>query len=213
MTLSAGTLRARLEYKPEAGVFVGRLDRARKGTFDKKGYMVINIDGKKYLGHRLAYLYMNGKFPEHEVSFKDKNTSNCKWDNLIEVNPTQRALLSKSDTSSKSGVKGLNLDKRGFYVARVTLDKKPIQKSFKLDQKDEAVKWLESIRESIGVNKVKSKTNTGGYYYDVNHKWLKDKDKPVILKLTPVVKQEQPKVITKFEYGLSLLSNLVEQYS
>jgi hypothetical protein len=220
--LMAGQFRARFEYKPEAGVIVGKLDRKRKGSVDKRtGYTKINIDGTSYLAHRLAWLYMTGKFPEHEIDFKNNNQSDLRWDNLREATRQQNKMNSKLSKNSTTGIKGLSLDKRGFYVARVSINRVPTQKIFKLDEKEQAIQWLKETRARLhegfnndGTNNIKVESkDKKGYYFEANSRWLKDSDKPINLQLDPVVMVEPVKVMTKFEYGLSLLRELAESHN
>lgn len=62
-----------LEYAPETGAFRWRVNRTsvRAGTvagrLDSKGYRQISVDGQRYAAHRLAWLYVNGEWPMHEV--------------------------------------------------------------------------------------------------------------------------------------------------
>jgi hypothetical protein len=66
----------------------GRLTRVRVGAGDKagttnrRGYVDIKIDGRSYLAHRLAWLYVTGEFPIHEIDHINGNPSNNIWTNL-----------------------------------------------------------------------------------------------------------------------------------
>ena len=64
-------LKNRLDYNPLTGVFTWLHDKpnVKKKAGDSagckmnKGYIHINLNGKKYLAHRLAWLYTYGVFP------------------------------------------------------------------------------------------------------------------------------------------------------
>ena len=49
--------------------------RADAGGDSSNGYWYIRIDGKGYLGHRLAWLYMHGHFPDGALDHKNHNRS------------------------------------------------------------------------------------------------------------------------------------------
>lgn len=71
-----------LTYHPELGHFTwnGYANaRAQEGSIagtQNKGYRYITINGIKFAVHRLAFLYMDGYYPE-EVDHDDR----CKWNN------------------------------------------------------------------------------------------------------------------------------------
>lgn len=180
--LSLVTLRNTLEYKPEIGAFVGVKDRQRKGlSTNSHGYIVINIDGVSFQAHRLAWMYMTGKYPEQNITFKDGNPKNLRWNNLEEATQQEIAFTKPVQKNSSTGVKGLTIYK-GKYKATIMVNKKTKSKTFELDQKELAVKWLEETRKELhgdfanagnGRNvKITEKAKTG-YWYDLNRSWLK----------------------------------------
>jgi hypothetical protein len=83
-------LRSILRYCPEAGAFTWLVDSgARKckgkvaGTVGK-GHPCVYISYKrrKYLAHRLAWLYVLGVWPEETIDHRDGDPSNNRWGNL-----------------------------------------------------------------------------------------------------------------------------------
>lgn len=68
--LTVSRLRELLNYSPESGQFTWISTRGRAaagsvaGAIHKYGYRVIQIDGKGYGAHRLAWLFIYGGFPE-----------------------------------------------------------------------------------------------------------------------------------------------------
>lgn len=111
--LTQTRLRALLKYNPETGVFTWVEQRhahfagtvagsIHKGT----GYCRITIDYKMYLAHRLAFLYMVGKFPL-QVDHVNQNKADNRWSNLRECNSTQNAHNQPAKSTSKSGFKGV----------------------------------------------------------------------------------------------------------
>lgn len=80
-----------LEYAPETGVFRWRVNRTsvRAGTMagrlDSKGYRQISVDGQRYGAHRLAWLYMNGEWPKHEIDHVNGDRDDNRIANLRDV--------------------------------------------------------------------------------------------------------------------------------
>ena len=89
------------------GISIG----AYAGHLEKKiGYRRIGIDGKKYLEHRLIFLYHYGYLPkylDHINGIKDDN----RIENLREVTHSQNHMNKKSNKNSTSIYKGVNWDK------------------------------------------------------------------------------------------------------
>jgi hypothetical protein len=73
--ITAEELRREVHYDPETGVFT-RLRAAgtaksgdRCHTLSGAGYSEFSVCGRRYLAHRLAWLYMTGEHPAGEVCF------------------------------------------------------------------------------------------------------------------------------------------------
>jgi len=96
--LSAETVRARFDYDPVSGLFILKvrtkgMPQAKVGCVigakNGKGYISIKVDGKSYLAHRLAWLYVHGHWPLGFLDHKDGNPSNNALENLREVSRSQ----------------------------------------------------------------------------------------------------------------------------
>lgn len=79
-------LLAKFHFVPETGEFYRRTTGSRVGTNSSSPrhnlqYRLIEIRGKRYLAHRLAFLYMTGVVP-CEIDHKDGNGLNNAWSNL-----------------------------------------------------------------------------------------------------------------------------------
>lgn len=120
------------EYNPETGIFTRILRTANRhkvgdigGTLNAQGYLVINIDGTIYYAHRLAFLYMTGKFPEELVDHIDTIKNNNSWFNLRKANKSENAQNQrKCQKSNKStGLLGAYFSKqRNCFFSSIMID-------------------------------------------------------------------------------------------
>jgi hypothetical protein len=131
--LTQDKLKELLDYNPDTGIFTWkeRISNIKQGTiagkYDKNWYVVITINNKKYLAHRLAWLYMEGYFPENQIDHIDRNKSNNKWANLREVSQVCNSRNSKLSKRNKSGIRGVTWDKeRKKWQVNIRANKKNI---------------------------------------------------------------------------------------
>lgn len=133
--LTASRLREALVYDPETGLFSWRPkpgktkhERAwntryagsEAGATNAVGYRQVQIDGRIYLAHRLAWLYMTGEWPTDDIDHQDRVRTNNQWSNLRAATRTQNngnAALRRDNTS---GVKGVYWHQgKGKWHARI----------------------------------------------------------------------------------------------
>ena len=93
-------------------------------TFNGKKYISLTLFSKKYLAHRLIWLYVTGIKPD-EIDHEDSNGLNNMWCNLRNVTHQincKNTRTSKKNTSGTTGVHWCKRDKR--WVARIQVDGK-----------------------------------------------------------------------------------------
>ena len=118
--LTADQLRAVLDYDPTTGIFTWRdrpdirpsANAGRRGTVagttnSKHGYIAICIHGRLYLGHRLAWLYVYGRWPAEEIDHINEVRTDNGIANLRESTHRQNNTRSKARKDNKSGVLGV----------------------------------------------------------------------------------------------------------
>lgn len=140
MTITSKQLRELLTYDPDTGVFTRRVDvkgGATKGFTNAKagsvagginnlGYVRISVDGKRYLAHRLAFLYMTGEWPSNEVDHRDGNPSNNAWANLRAASHAENMRNGKARKHNSLGIKGVRRTATGAYSARITINRETL---------------------------------------------------------------------------------------
>jgi hypothetical protein len=81
-----------LAYDPETGDFLWRKSRSRvaragdiAGSEDGQGYVVIMVNQRHYQAHRLAFLFMTGKWPVGVIDHINTIRNDNRWCNLREL--------------------------------------------------------------------------------------------------------------------------------
>ena len=109
----ADEIREVVIYDPETGQFFWRNGFSRSGSrlisqdrnYNGKGYNRIKVLGRRYRTARLAFLIMEGRFPE-EVDHRDGDASNDAWANLREATRAENNQNRRSPR--REGLKGAN---------------------------------------------------------------------------------------------------------
>jgi len=132
--LTQARLKEIVKYDPETGFFIWLVSRKRSlngigGRADiphHKGYRQICIDGKNFVAHRLAWLYMTGEWPKELIDHKDGVKDNNIWINLREATSSQNRYNTKVGKNNMSGIKGVYKAKNKFksYICLGTFDTK-----------------------------------------------------------------------------------------
>ena len=113
-TLTQQRLKELLHYNSKTGVFKWLMPRSQNakagdiaGHKRTDGYISIVVDGKTYFASRLAFLYMEGYIPEHEVDHINRIKDDNRWKNLRHVTAqcnVRNRLVQKNNNSGITGV-------------------------------------------------------------------------------------------------------------
>jgi len=125
--LTQERLKELLDYDPETGVFTWLESRgsvtagAVAGSRRKDGYRKIKINQKFYLEHRLAWLYVHGKFPLDQIDHINGVKDDNRLDNFREVDHRENQRNTKRHFDNASGVTGVCWNKAaGKWHSRIT---------------------------------------------------------------------------------------------
>lgn len=114
--LTQARLKELLRYNKRTGLFTRLVSRGRSragsiaGTINLEGYVIICIDYQWYLGHRLAYFYVKGIWPENDLDHKNRKRADNRWCNLRDATRGQNNANGKIPSHNTSGVKGVHYD-------------------------------------------------------------------------------------------------------
>ena len=112
--LTQSQLKQELYYNPLTGLFYHKYQkngRVKANTLAGcKGldYVFIGVMGESYKAHRLAWLYMTGKFPKIDIDHKDKNPFNNAFGNLRLATQVCNQRNRKISVNNTSGIKGVS---------------------------------------------------------------------------------------------------------
>lgn len=129
----------------------------RAGTKNSAGYRVISLFGKRYLEHRLAWFYVHGEMPKHEIDHINQIRDDNRISNLRQVtrSENQRNKTRKDSRVDEIGIWWCRRRKR--YIAEITLNgKKVYQKSF--TDIDEAISARKAKALELGFHENHGKT-------------------------------------------------------
>lgn len=105
--ISEFELKSSLDYDPDTGVF-RRKNGSLAGALSDSGYVRIKIKDKSYQAHRLAWLYVTGRTPAHQIDHIDGDRLNNRFSNLREANRRQNNYNSTSTPTVHSFPKGVS---------------------------------------------------------------------------------------------------------
>ena len=107
-------LKELFSYNEETGLFT-RIKQVAKfkvgskvGSTHKRGYIYIGVDRKSYKAHRLAWLYVYGKFPELGIDHINRNCSDNRICNLRLATQKQNCENISPRKDNTSGYRGVH---------------------------------------------------------------------------------------------------------
>jgi hypothetical protein len=119
-------LKELLTYDSDTGDFFWNVNKSRVAKKGQKcsgksistGYLRIGIDGKRYLAHRLAWLYVHGKFPKNDLDHINRIRTDNRLCNLRDATRAE-------NLQNRSNVKGVYWHKRAKkWLAQIKANKK-----------------------------------------------------------------------------------------
>lgn len=125
MSLTPDRLREVLYYNPILGLFFWKKGQRKgliAGNFQKvpPGYVLITIDQKPYLSHRLAWLYTYNRWPKEEIDHINRVKHDTRIKNLRECSRQENRWNTPKYKNNKSGYKGVSFHKESQrYTAKI----------------------------------------------------------------------------------------------
>ncbi len=124
--ITAAELRAILHYDPETGIFTwrerplshfaakgswiywnARFSMKPAGIIDSRRYVRVSINNRTYEIHRLAWLYVTGKWPSEQIDHINLDRADNRFCNLREATRSQNSANTSKRIDNSSGAKGV----------------------------------------------------------------------------------------------------------
>jgi hypothetical protein len=93
------------------------------GAISSSGYLIVGVNGKRHLVHRVIWPLVCGKWPEFDIDHINGNRADNRLTNLREATRSENRRNCRIRGDNKSGLKGVGFHKkRGKYRARIKAD-------------------------------------------------------------------------------------------
>lgn len=109
--INQADLKKRLFYDPSTGEFVRIGGHKSVGRVATNGYMQISVGGKRYMAHRLAWLYVYGELPDTQLDHINQNRLDNRIENLRLATNKQNGENVRLFKHNKSGYRGVSFDR------------------------------------------------------------------------------------------------------
>ena len=130
--LTPARLREVLSYDPDTGIFTRNFSTSTRvrpgdvaGGVGSSGYINIKIGKVHFLGHRLAWLYVNGFWPERRIDHINGVLTDNRMSNLRQASASENQQNCKVRSDSSSGYTGVSFNKAsGKWQAQIAINNK-----------------------------------------------------------------------------------------
>jgi hypothetical protein len=132
--LTQTELQRLFHYSPDTGIFTRlvAISTTRAGdvagyTHTISGYHRIKINNRKFLTHRLVWLYVYGFFPPNEIDHINGVRNDNRLTNLRLATRTENMRNISKNSKNKTGFKGVSFnEKTKKYSVKITVDGKEV---------------------------------------------------------------------------------------
>jgi hypothetical protein len=156
--LTAERLRQVLHYDPRTGAWIWLVQNSARrpagsfaGEVKGSGYVIIGIDGLRYRAHRLAWLYMTGEWPKHQIDHKNTDRSDNRWINIRSATNVHNSFNRSANKNNTSGFKGVTWSKqRKKWFAKINVVGQQVHLGFFDDPAVASRAYEEAVQKYAG---------------------------------------------------------------
>lgn len=146
-----------LDLDPATGIFLWKIARSnrvkigsRAGVFHAaSGGRYISVGKEKFMAHRLAFFYVNKRWPNTDVRPNDGDYDNCAIENLKEVSRVELQHRRSKIKTNTSGYQGVSATKGGKFQSKITWDYKQISLGGNFDTAEDAGEAYDIALETL----------------------------------------------------------------
>lgn len=159
--LTAEFVRQAFDYNPFTGLLRWRKRPDRSAHWNSRyaGRTVgspvrrglsVNINKKRYLIHRIIWVWMTGEWPPYELDHKDVNYRNNRWDNLRPATAAQNMANQGIRSNNTSGYKGVSR-KRDKWQVSICINRNHMNIGTYATKEEAAKAYIEATNRLNGV--------------------------------------------------------------
>lgn len=102
----------------------GRVLSRPAGTLAPNGYRYVRVGGTLELEHRVAWLLMNGEWPDDEIDHENTDSADNRWTNLRPADSSRNKCNTGISSRNTTGFKGVSRTENSRWRASIALNGK-----------------------------------------------------------------------------------------
>ena len=131
---------------------------AKAGSVTSQGYVRINLLKRPVLAHRLAWLYVYGKWPDGELDHINGDPADNRICNLREVSHAKNMQNIHKKSNTVSGIKGVSLFRGLQWKAQITHQYKATHLGYFATKEEAALAYAKAATVMHTHNNVRSES-------------------------------------------------------
>ncbi|MFC0666224.1 HNH endonuclease [Azotobacter chroococcum] len=155
--LESSRLRELFDYNAETGVFIRKVRTTNNvkvgqvaGCIRPDGYLGIYVDNQSYQAHRLAWLYVHGRWPDGQIDHINGIRTDNRIANLRDVSHVENGRNQRLARNNTSGVNGIHwFKRRNKWRVEITVDRKKRHIGY-FENLEDAVAARKAAEQSFG---------------------------------------------------------------
>ena len=145
-------------YNPETGDLIWKVSSSRNikiediaGTIISDGYLQVQINKKRYLVHRIIWLWNYGVFPKNQIDHKNRDAADNRIENLRDATQSENSGNKGRSKSNTSGIKGVYWKKDcKKWRVQIQINGKKVHLGYYVKIEDAELAYKKAAIEKLG---------------------------------------------------------------